>query len=183
MSFTSNVPLPSPNDVNTDLTSPSQHAMMHFLGVPGALTSSCSDSTNAHVRELLSPITIGGATFHGLKPFVDLVDDALTDADNAHPGIRAALRCDGVICVRHQHGFPNVFSNHSWGTAIDLFFGNAPVPQGNPTTQSGILALVFHFHKRGLFWGGGFHKRSRVDSMHFEASEELMAKLKNDGDI
>ncbi len=181
MSFVSTVPLPSPDDVNRGLTSPGQHTMIHFFGVPGELTADCSESTDDKVKAMLTSISIGGRDYKGLAPFLALVEKAIDKTELSQPGIREALRCDGVICVRHQHGFPDVFSNHSWGTAIDLFFGNGPVSQGVPFTQSGILDLYTQMHDEGLYWGGGYHNRSRVDSMHFEASEELLVKWHSEG--
>jgi hypothetical protein len=68
---------------------------------------------------------------------------------------------------------PSSFSNHSWGTAIDLFFGAAAVPQGAQKTARGCLQLAPFFNKHGWYWGAGFSGRS-VDSMHFELAEETI---------
>jgi hypothetical protein len=79
----------------------------------------------------------------------------------------------GGMGTRTSARNPSSFSNHSWGTAIDLFFGAAAVPQGAQKTARGCLRLAPFFNKHGWYWGAGFSGRS-VDSMHFELAEETI---------
>ena len=83
-----------------------------------------------------------------------------------------------MLCVRHKRNNPNSFSNHSWGTAIDLFFGSAVVPQGVRKTERGCLLLAPFLNHHGWFWGAGF-SGSSVDSMHFELSKETIRRMIN----
>lgn len=76
---------------------------------------------------------------------------------------------------RHKRNNRNSFSNHSWGTAIDLFFGTDVVPQGVRKTDRGCLLLVPFLNAKGYHWGGGF-TGSSVDSMHFELSKETIER-------
>jgi D-alanyl-D-alanine carboxypeptidase len=85
----------------------------------------------------------------------------------------AAVKNEGMLCVRHKRNNPNSFSNHSWGTAIDLFFGADVVQQGKHKTHRGCLQLAPFFNKHGWYWGAGFSGGS-VDSMHFELAEETI---------
>ena len=93
-----------------------------------------------------------------------------------------AVRTDGLgmRCVRHRRHNPDKFSNHSWGTAIDLKFGDKEVEFGTPKAQRGFFALYPIFNKFGWFWGAEFSGDS-VDSMHFELSEEAIAKIQRLG--
>jgi hypothetical protein len=82
----------------------------------------------------------------------------------------------GMLCVRHRRHNRDVFSNHSWGTAIDLKFGPREVDQGEHVTQRGFLSLFSIFNQFGWYWGAGFSNGS-VDSMHFELAEETIARM------
>jgi hypothetical protein len=72
------------------------------------------------------------------------------------------------------------FSNHSWGTAIDITINGALDPRGNGTTQLGLLRLHPYFKAEKFYWGAGF-SGGFEDSMHFEASEELIREWQREG--
>jgi hypothetical protein len=94
------------------------------------------------------------------------------EAEEQIPSVVAAVKNEGMLCVRHKRTDPNSFSNHSWGAAIDLFFGESgTIPQGTHKTHLGCEQLAPFFNKHGWFWGAGFSGKS-VDSMHFELAEE-----------
>ena len=78
--------------------------------------------------------------------------------------------------MRHRRKAPSLFSNHSFGTAIDLFFGKAVVPQGTHLTHRGNFLLFPFFNRHGWYWGAEF-SGDFVDSMHFELAEETVLKL------
>jgi hypothetical protein len=94
----------------------------------------------------------------------------------AMPDVFSAVKNDGVLCVRHRRLSPSIFSNHSWGTAIDLFFGTEAVPQRVHLAHRGNLLLFPTFNRHGWLWGAGFSGDS-VDSMHFELAEETIHKV------
>jgi hypothetical protein len=86
------------------------------------------------------------------------------------------VKTAGMLCVRRIKHNPAHYSNHSWGTAIDLYFGSGVVPQGKRMTQRGFLALYEIFNQHGWFWGAGFSAGS-VDTMHFELADETIRAL------
>ena len=81
-----------------------------------------------------------------------------------------------MLCVRSIRHNPSHYSNHSWGTAIDLYFGTGVVPQGICLAHRGNLLLAPIFNKYGWYWGAGF-SGDAVDSMHFEMADETVLKM------
>ncbi|MBS1722635.1 MAG: hypothetical protein JSS66_06450 [Armatimonadetes bacterium] len=57
--------------------------------------------------------------------------------------------------------------------------GNVLVPLGADWTLRGMLVLYPYLHEEGLYSGMGY--KHRKDSMHFEASEELIEKWRKLG--
>jgi len=147
--------------------------MLRVFGVPGQKTSECSPATGAFRQRIVSRVDVGPFRVSGLDKGVESLKAALDEAEEQIPNVVAALKTAGMLCVRVKRTNPNSFSNHSWGTALDLFFGSAVIPQREPKTYRGILQLVPFLNKHGWFWGGGFSGRS-VDSMHFELAEETI---------
>ena len=80
-----------------------------------------------------------------------------------------------VVTARHTawRGIRSsrVFSNHSWEAAIDVSVNGVLDRIGDGYAQSGLLLLSQFFNKEGFFWGAGFRVE---ESMHFEASDELL---------
>ncbi len=149
--------------------------MLKKFGVPGQKTKKCSDPTGAFTARIVSNVNVGPLKVSGLDIAVAGLKAALSDAQAALPDVVAALKTDGMLCVRHKHTNPNSFSNHSWGTAIDLFFGKDVVDMGVPKTHRGLAQLAPFFNKHGWVWGAGFSGKS-VDSMHFELADETIKK-------
>ena len=86
------------------------------------------------------------------------------------------MKTEGMLCVRHRRKSAVLFSNHSFGTAIDIFFGNKVVDQGVHLAHRGNLLLFPFFNRHGWYWGAEF-SGDFVDSMHFELAEETVLKL------
>jgi hypothetical protein len=80
------------------------------------------------------------------------------------------LQTDGMYNLRKIRG-RDVWSNHAWGFAVDLNYGPGE-ELGDGLVQAGLLELYPFFHKRGWYWGGGYH--GREDGMHFEPSVSLI---------
>ena len=149
--------------------------MLRLLGVPGQKTENCSPATGAFKTRIVTK-DVGPFRVTGLDVAVDLVKAAFDEAVLQIPDVVAAVKTAGMLCVRHKRHNPNSFSNHSWGTAIDLFFGTNVVPQSVKRTHRGCLLLAPFFNDKGLFWGAGFSGAS-VDSMHFEVSKETIQRI------
>jgi hypothetical protein len=167
------VDIPPRDTFNRNLSSASEATMLQLFGVPGLKTKDCSPVTGAFKRRVVSRVDVGPFRISGLDLAVRLLKAVFDEAEEQIPNVVAALKNDGMLCVRHKRRNAHSFSNHSWGTAIDLFFGTQAVPQGSPKTHRGCLQLAPFFNKHGWYWGAGFSGAS-VDSMHFELAEETI---------
>ncbi|MDR3664755.1 MAG: M15 family metallopeptidase [Mycobacterium sp.] len=83
--------------------------------------------------------------------------------------------------MRFVRGSTTNFSNHSWGTAIDITIGGVLTPRGSQTVQQGLVDLAPFMAAERFFWGAGFS--TTPDGMHYEASAELIADWKANGTI
>jgi len=146
--------------------------MLQLLGVPGVRTRNCSPPTGAFKQRVVTS-NVGPFRATGLDVAVKLLKAVFDDAQGSIPDVVAAVKNDGMLCVRHRRTNPSSFSNHSWGTAIDLFYTSDAVPQGSPKTNRGNLLLAPFFNKHGWFWGAGF-SGDAVDGMHFELAEQTI---------
>jgi len=108
----------------------------------------------------------------GLDFAVQSLKQIFAEVQQQLPDVFAAVKSDGMLCVRHRRKSSLLFSNHSFGTAIDpgrrasgCAFGRARKSSPLSFLQSARLVLG-----RGV--SGDF-----VDSMHFELAEETILKL------
>ena len=166
------IPIPPSSSFNVNLSSADEATMLRLLGVPGQKSENCSPATGAFKTRIVTA-NVGPFRVTGLDIAVDLLKAAFDEAGQQIPDVVAAVKTAGMLCVRHKRNNPNSFSNHSWGTAIDLFFGTDVVPQGVKKTHRGCLLLAPFFNNHGWYWGAGFSGAS-VDSMHFEVSKETI---------
>lgn len=167
---------PSRESINQGLTSPSTTVMKGLLGTPGALTENCSSVTNPNLKRLIVTQNVGPFTATGLKPAIDTLQDIFAAVKREKPKLFSQLGTAGMLCVRKIRGGSS-FSNHSWGTAIDIKINGQLDAFGDNKTQVGLKALHSYFHNAGFYWGAGYS--TREDSMHFEASKELVERWKS----
>jgi hypothetical protein len=172
------VPIPPKNLMNQNLSSASEKTMLKKFGKPGALTYSCSDPDPVFRKQLVFDANVGPFIVNGLQPAVESLRQVLAELKKQAPEVYAAVRTDhlGMLCVRHKRKNRDSYSNHSWGTAIDLKFGSKEVSQGTHKAQRGFLTLYPIFNQFGWYWGAEF-SGDYVDSMHFEWSQESILKL------
>lgn len=170
------VPIPPKDQVNINLSSATEATMMNKFGKPGELTDECSEPTGTFTNRLKYDVSVGPFTVDGLDYAVETLIQIFNEVKNALPQVYAEVKIAQMLCVRHRSSNPSRYSNHSWGTAIDLYFGKAVVPQGVHLTHRGNLLLAPFFNKYGWYWGAEFSGDS-VDSMHFELAEEAILKL------
>ena len=83
---------------------------------------------------------------------------------------------DGSWVPRFIRGSKSVLSNHAFGSAFDINarwnpLGAKPAPEG---AEGSVVSLIKIAEECGWFWGANF--KTRVDSMHLEAT--LSAKRK-----
>jgi len=167
------VDIPPTNTFNQGLSSATEATMIRLLGIPGAKTQDCSPATGDFRRRVVTRVDVGPFKVSGLNFAVTSLKAVFDEAEEQIPNVVAVVKSDGMLCVRHKRHNPDSFSNHSWGTAIDLFFGTDAVPQSVHKTHRGCLQLAPFFNRHGWYWGAGFSGNS-VDSMHFELAEETI---------
>jgi hypothetical protein len=173
------VAIPSP--VNGGMTSTTATYMKGVLGVPGALTTDCSAVTNAKLQKLMVTDNVGPFRVTGLKPAVNTLKRIFAAVKRDKPEVYNQLGTAGMLCVRKVRGGSD-FSNHSWGTAIDLKMNGKLDAVGDGKTQLGLKELEPYFRAEKFYWGAGFGG-TREDSMHFEASKQLMESWKAGGQL
>ncbi len=172
--------VPIPPDLNPGLTSPSAEYMENALGRPGELTEDCSPLTNPDLLQFKAPLTVGVDAVEGYRPAVEAVQRILTKVQQEKPDLYSQIGSAGMLCVRQVRGGIG-FSNHAWGTAIDLKIGGVTDVVGDNLAQQGVLELAPYFNAEGFYWGAAY-AGDREDAMHFEASEELIARWASGGE-
>jgi hypothetical protein len=175
MANSDRVAIPPKENMNRNLSPAREQTMLQVLGKPGRLTRDCSDPTGAFARRVVVR-NVGPFKVQGLDFAVDSLERIFAEVKVAHPDVFAEVKTEGLLCVRHRRNNPARFSNHSWGCALDLFFGSRVVDQGDAVTHRGNLILFPFFNKHGWYWGAEFGGDG-VDSMHFELAEETILKL------
>jgi hypothetical protein len=169
------VPIPPKEDMNRNLSSAREQTMLEVFGRPGRLTRDCSDPTGDFARRVVTQ-NVGPFRVTGFDLAVETLERIFAEVRTEHRDVFDEVKTEGMLCVRQRRGNPARFSNHSWGCAIDLFFGSAVVDQGEPVTHWGNVMLFPFFNKHGWYWGAEF-SGSSVDSMHFELAEETIRKI------
>ncbi len=168
-----------PAGINQGVSRARQKTMLEVLGKPGDKTTDCSTPTSSRLKKLLVTENVGPFRVTGLKPAVALVRKIFAAVKEDHPVLYNQLGTAGMLCCRKVRGGSN-FSNHSWGTAVDIKINGALDKVDDNRCQLGLKILADYFNEAGFFWGAGF---SREDSMHFEVSDELIRKWKANGAI
>jgi hypothetical protein len=171
------IPIPPKDQMNRNLSSATEATMMRIFGAPGPLTPKCSDPTGTFVRRIRYGVDVGPFKVSGLDLAVEMLQQLFAEVRVGLPGVYTSVRTEGMLCVRCRRSNRDRYSNHSWGTAIDLYFGGAVVPQGSRVCHRGNFLLAPYFEKYGWYWGAEFSGDS-VDSMHFELAEESILKMK-----
>jgi hypothetical protein len=170
------VPIPPKDTTNIGLSSATEAAMLKKFGKPGKLTEDCSDPVGKFKKRIKFGVDVGPFKVSGLDFAVESLKQIFVEVHQQLPVVFDEVKTEGVLCVRHRRSNPSRFSNHSWGTAIDLFFGTKVVPQGVHLTHRGVLLLAPFFNRHGWYWGAEFSGDS-VDSMHLELAQETILKM------
>jgi D-alanyl-D-alanine carboxypeptidase len=186
---------PAPEQINPLSHAARVSTMVAALGAPRLPLDDrdCHDDhASNRVRELLETRNVGPFRATGITPFLDLLTRVFARVREQNPELFHAVGSAGILCVRFVRGSSTNFSNHSWGTALDVTFLNPSTgkqeldPRGNGLVQVGCIELNRFFEADGeasgerCFWGAGF---PREDGMHFEASDELIRMWKGQGKI
>ena len=173
-------PVAIPEDINEGVSRALHATMLSILGAPGKLTVDCSAITNPTVRALLVKRSVGPFTVQGLRPAVAALERIFAQVRVRFPDLHAALGTAGMTCCRAVRGSKTNFSNHSWGTAIDIKIKGKLDKRGDGKALFGLLMLHRFFNEERFFWGAGFSGKQE-DAMHFEASDELVRDWESQG--
>ena len=179
-SLSDEVPIPPKQLMNPNLSSATEKTMLKKFGVPGPLSQDCADHAKIDknfAKQLVFNEDVGPFKVDGLRLAVESLKQVFAQLESEAKDVYDAVSTKGLgmLCVRHKRKNKNSYSNHSWGTAIDLKFGPKEIPQGTHKTQRGFLTLYPIFNRFGWYWGAEF-SGDYVDSMHFEWSEESILK-------
>lgn len=177
MSFSDKISVPPSDSINTGLHAVTEAIMLTKFGRPGELTRDCTDPSAGFSQMLSSTVQVTPhIKVYGLKQAVISLGGIFDEVKRENPDLFEQVQTEGVLCVRHRRGNPSRYSNHSWGAAIDLFFGDGVVAQGEHRCHRGNLALYPFFHRHGWYWGAEFPGDS-IDTMHFELSLEAIEAM------
>ena len=103
----------------------------------------------------------------GLDVAIESLKVIMGKVGREQPTLYRVIGTDGMHVIRNIRG-RSCYSNHSWGTAIDIAIDRLTVPLGSTESCKGLDVLYTYFHNEGWYWGGGYH--GRKDCMHFEFS-------------
>jgi D-alanyl-D-alanine carboxypeptidase len=168
--------VPIPSGINSGLSACREDTMLGKFGRPGDLTPQCSAVTGDVRLRIKRAVDVGPFKVSGLDFAVASLEQIFTALSAEHHDAYSQVKTAGMLCVRRIKNNPAHYSNHSWGTAIDLYFGTGVVPQGKRMTQRGFLDLYEIFNAHGWFWGAGF-SGSSIDTMHFELADQTVRAL------
>ena len=116
------VPIPPKDTMNTGLSPAKESTMLKKLGKPGQLTKDCSDPFQKFKKRLKFNVDVGPFKVSGLDFAVESLRQIFAEVQQQLPQVFAEVKTAGMLCVRHRRKSAVLFSNHSFGTAIDIFF-------------------------------------------------------------
>ncbi len=142
------------------------------------MTSECQGMTNERLKARLVTAQVGPIRVTMQQPALDSLNNVFEKIKATDPDLYARINTAGALCVRHIRGAPGRTSTHAFGLSLDLNIDGKLDQLGDGKTQLGLTILADFFRTEGWYWGAGF---SREDSMHFEASRDLVEKWIADG--
>lgn len=168
---TRRVQAPNRCDINTGVTPVTQAFMLALLGRPGPLGDTCG-SLHPLLQKFMVTQSVGPFRVTGHKQAVKSLAGILAEVHDSAPETYQQLGTEGMLCCRAVRGAPGIYSNHSWGMAIDLRVGQLD-ELGSELCAAGLMDVYRAMHAHGWFWGAGFGRR---DCMHFEPGKALLTE-------
>lgn len=174
--YTERVPIPLPNEVNGGLTYAKQSTMLKVFGPPRRdKTVNCSGLQNPVLESrIITRVITPTLKVTGVDLAVFSLERIFKQVKLEKPELYKVVSTAGMLCARLVRGSETQWSNHSWGTAIDLKINGVLDTVNDDRCLRGLLELYRFFHKEGWYWGSEF---SREDSMHFELADETIRRL------
>jgi hypothetical protein len=175
------IQIPGPESINTGLSSLRVSDAYLYLGRPRfPLSQSCKNSqVSDKIKSQIVTMNVGPFRLTGFKPFLLLVEKVFKKIKDNHPVLYASMHTAGCLCVRYVRGSGSSPSNHSWGCAFDCGVKAIDV-RGDGMCQRGLLILYSYMKHEKIYWGAEF---GTEDSMHFEASLQLVKEWRSTGII
>ncbi len=183
--------IPIPTGINKGLRSASASVLTAKIGSPGSpLTAACfschCSPTNVTILSAKVTEDVGPFSVTGLKPAVSALRRAFDKVKTEKPDLYGQLKSAGMFCacpVKNSNGSPgSQYDTRSWGTAVSIYFGSSVDPRGDGKTQAGLAQLAPYLNAEGYYWGAGYAGSSE-NSMRFEASQELIDKWIQSGEL
>jgi hypothetical protein len=187
------VQIPDRAGLNPGLTRAQSATLSAALGVPdlsGLDAAKCYNGrATAKLKQRLVKADVGPFTATGHREAVASLGRIFKAVKRERPELYAQVKTAGLLCIRKRRKINSdgtttglsALSNHSYGTAIDLYFGKRADFKPDGKCQSGLLELYPYFLAEGWYWGAAFS--SNEDPMHFELAEETLAALTHDGKL
>ena len=152
-----------------------------LIGNPrGSYTQKCQKPEDPNFIALLETADFGPFRATGIRPAVRAIRAIMDDIAREKPDIHARLGTAGMLCCRLVRGSTSSISNHAWGTAIDLKIDGRLDIRGDGRVQRGLLEIAPIFRRHKFYWGAAFPTE---DSMHFEASDQLVREWSTAGEL
>jgi peptidoglycan hydrolase-like protein with peptidoglycan-binding domain len=170
-----------PSNINPGLGAARQATMLSLLGPPRSnYSQTCQPVTNPQLARQIATTDVGPFRATGFRPALADLVEIFKQVHEKYPEIYAALRSDGMLCARYVRGSTTNVSNHSWGTAIDLYLDGTRDIHGDGQVLSGLADIAPIFNAHGWYWGAGFGVE---DGMHFEPSDQRIREYLKEGKI
>lgn len=165
--------------INEGLTVATPAFLRDFLGTPREMLSDdCEEMTNPVLKGMLEARQVGPVRVRMLSPALDSLERVMERVRAADEDLYNRINTSGSLCVRQIRGAIGLVSSHAYGLAVDLNIDGVLDTLGDGKTQLGLTILADFFREEGWIWGAAF---SREDSMHFEASRELLEEWRAKG--
>lgn len=144
------------------------------------LGQTCQGMTNQRLKDKLVTEDVGPIRVTMLRPAIDSLRNVFARIEATDPDLYARINTSGSLCVRLIRGSATSISTHAFGLSLDLNIDGKLDTLGDGKTQLGLTILADFFRNEGWYWGAGF---SREDSMHFEASRDLVERWIEEGKL
>lgn len=179
--YTREVHAPKPWEVNTGVEPCPLNLIVSKCGLPvdGALTDDCRAPTDDFWASRMKTVQVhDNFKLTGFRQFLEFLKTRLDLVKAKNPELYSVLGTAGCLCVRRVRGSKRTPSNHCFGMAVDFKIQGVLDQRGDDMVQVGMLELWKIVKCPELYWGVEFHTE---DSMHLEASRELVLRWLNAG--
>lgn len=157
-------------------------------GPPVNCASSSSISSSVASR-LVYGKQIGPFTVNSLSHTAERLRRAFRRVKQELPLLYATMGSSGSLCCRAVRGSTTSWSNHAWGSAIDINGAGTLDARFDPYAMRLLVELYPYLHGTtgdggvtggGFYWAAGY-SLAYEDSMHFETAQQVMLDWYNAG--